>query len=119
MRAVVPAAHAVVLLLCGLALVILFLLPFSLPFPVLILLFISILLGALFSTLTSLLVLFWLLLCGLSIPLLVCFIFILLVWLLCVGRNAGTQSQQQNRFSDESDWLHDLITSIRMRSIFP
>jgi hypothetical protein len=98
---------SLLLLLCSLLLAILFLLlRFSLSFPALILLFISILLGALFSALVSLSVLFWLLLCGLSIPLLLCFIFILLVRLLGVRQGAGTENEQQSRSTDKFDRFH-------------
>jgi hypothetical protein len=110
---------ALLLLLCALRFLLLWgllssisflLLRISLPFPALILLLISILLCALFSALVSLLVLFWLLLGGLSIPLLLRFIFILLVWLLGVGQSAGTENEQQNRSTAKFDWFHDLAS---------
>jgi len=86
---------APLLLLCALLLLLLLrglllsasflLLRFSLPLLALILLSISILIGALVSVLVSLLVLRWLRRHGLSIPLLLRFVFILMIWLLCVS----------------------------------
>ena len=86
--------RAPLLLLCALLLLLLsgllltasfLLLRFSLPLLALILLSISILIGALVSVLVSLLVLRWLRRHGLSIPLLLRFVFILMIWLLCVS----------------------------------
>ena len=96
------------LLLCGLLLSI-SVLRFSLPVPALVLLLISILLGTLVSALVSLLVLFWFLLRRLSIPLLLLFIFILMIRSLCVSQSASTENEQHNRFTRKFNRLHDFL----------